>query len=209
VRFWPALLFVTALAAQDLAPIGIVRGTLLSCDTSHLMLDDDDNHTFKFVTDGRTFIQRDNMRISCAKLKQGEKLEVVSDRSSQRDARYARLVNVMNFERMQRRRVALAPRAPVRRDDPTQRLAPRGALTFSGVVLRLDNTGFLLRTRQEGEKWILFNRDVRYREDGIQVDAASLRSNTRVFVRGGPNWDGEIEAYEVVWGDILMPAAQR
>ncbi len=66
VRFWPALLFVTALAAQDLAPIGIVRGTLLSCDTSHLMLDDDDNHTFKFVTDGRTFIQRDNMRISCA-----------------------------------------------------------------------------------------------------------------------------------------------
>jgi hypothetical protein len=105
--------------------------------------------------------------------------------------------------------MALEPRAPVRRDDPTQRLAPRGTLTFSGVILRLESAGFLLRTRQEGEKWILFNRDIRYRQDGIQVDAASLRSNTRVFVRAGPNWDGEIEAYEVVWGDILLPTAQR
>ena len=112
MRIWPALLFLPMLAAQDLAPIGIVRGTLVSCDASHLMLDDEDSRTFKFVTDGRTFIQRDNMRISCAKLNKGEKLEVVSDRSTQRDARYARLVNVMNYERLQRRRIALAPRAP-------------------------------------------------------------------------------------------------
>jgi hypothetical protein len=30
-----------------------------------------------------------------------------------------------------------------------------------------------------------------------------------VFVRGGPNLEGEIEAYEVVWGDILTPSGTR
>jgi hypothetical protein len=92
------------------------------------------------------------------------------------------------------------------REDPTLSIAPRGSLTFTGVVLRMDDDGMVLRTRVDGEKWILVRRDTRFREDGLRVEPSSLHSTTRVFVRAGKNLDGEIEAYEIVWGEILTPA---
>ena len=52
-------------------------------------------------------------------------------------------------------------------------------------------------------------RDTRFREDGLRVEPSSLHSSTRVFVRAGKNLDGEIEAYEIVWGEILTPARSR
>ena len=82
-------------------------------------------------------------------------------------------------------------------------------MTFTGVVLRLDREGLVLRTRVDGEKWILVRRDTLYREDGLQVEPSSLHSSTRVFVRAGRNLDGEIEAYEVVWREILTPSGVR
>ena len=35
--------------------------------------------------------------------------------------------------------------------------------------------------------------------------SASLHPNMRVFIRAGKNLDDEIEAYQVVWGEILTP----
>ena len=195
--------------AQELAPIGIVRGVLVGCDATHLTIGDEDNRTFKFVTDARTFIERDHQRIWCPKLGKGDRMEIVSDRSSEAGSRYARLVRVVNFDTRLRRRTVFLPRAPLSREDPTQSYAPRGSLTFTGVVLRHESTGLVLRTRVDGEKWILVRRDTRFREDGLQVEASSLQSSTRVFVRGGTNVDGEVEAYEVVWGEILYPSGLR
>jgi hypothetical protein len=209
VRLWPALVLTSGLMAQEIAPIGIVRGALTSCDVTHLTIHDEDNHTFRFVTDGRTFIERDHQRVTCAKLGVGDKMEIVSDRSSEPGARYARMASVMNFEARQRPRPVILPRAPLQRDSPTLRFAPRGNITFSGIVLRMEKTGLLLRTRADGEKWILLNRDTLFREDGIQVESSYLSSTTRVFVRGGASLDGEIQAYEVVWGEILSPSGLR
>jgi hypothetical protein len=67
----------------------------------------------------------------------------------------------------------------------------------------------VLRTRIDGQKWILLRKDTRFREDGLLVEPSSLRSSTRVFVRAGPSLDGEVEAYEVVWGEILSPDGPR
>ena len=100
----------------------------------------------------------------------------------------------------------MAVRAPVEHEDPTLSIAPRGSLTFTGMVLRMDDDGLVLRTRADGEKWILVRHDTRFREDGLRVEPSSLHSSTRVFVRAGKNLDGEIEAYEIVWGEILTPA---
>jgi hypothetical protein len=195
--------------AQDLAPIGIVRGLLIGCDATHLTVGADENRIFKFLTDGRTFIERDHMRIFCPSLSKGERIELVSDRSPEAGTRYARLVSVVTLETRPRRQAIMAIRAPLLHDDPTLSIAPRGSLTFTGVILRLDEDGLVLRTRVNGEKWILVRRDTRYRQDGLQVEASSLRSSTRVFVRGGKNLDGEIEAYEVVWGEILSPSGLK
>jgi len=196
--------------AQELAPIGIVRGALIECDATHLTLGVEESRIFRFLTDGRTFIERDHMRIFCPSLRKGERIELVSDRSPEAGTRYARLVSVVNVEIRPRRQQALmALRAPLLHDDPTVSIAPRGSLTFTGVVLRMDADGLVLRTHVNGEKWILVRRDTRYREDGLQVDSSYLRSSTRVFVRGGTNLDGELEAYEVVWGEILAPSGLR
>jgi hypothetical protein len=208
VRLWPGLVFAVSLMAQEIAPIGIVHGVLVECDSTRLSIRTADNHTFRFVIDSRTFIERDNFRTTCAKLDAGEALEVVSDRSTEPGFRYARLISVVAPPTRPRRR-ALLTRAPVPHDDPTLSIAPRGSLTFTGVVLRVDGNGLVLRTRVDGEKWILVRRDTRFREDGLQVEASSLHSSTRVFVRAGTNLDGEVEAYEIVWGEILTPSGTR
>jgi len=210
VRLWPGLAFAAVIMAQDLAPIGIVRGALIECDATHLTLGVDESRVYRFVTDGRTFIERDHMRIFCPSLRKGERIELVSDRSQEAGARYARLVSVVTKEiRPRRQQTLMALRAPLLHDDPTISIVPRGSLTFTGVVLRRDADGLVLRTRLQGEKWILVRRDTRYREDGLQVESSNLRSSTRVFVRGGKNLDGELEAYEVVWGEILAPSPPR
>ena len=207
MRLWPVFVLASGvLAQQEVAPIGIVRGVLIECDGARLALRTPDGHTYGFVIDRKTFIERDNFRISCSKLDKAEPLEIVSDRSTEPGMAYARLITVVNPEARSRRRALMAVRPPLEHEDPTLSIAPRGSLTFTGVVLRMDDDGMVLRTRVDGEKWILVRRDTRFREDGVRVEPSSLRSTTRVFVRAGTNLDGEIEAYEIVWGEILTPA---
>jgi hypothetical protein len=207
MRLWPGfILAASLLAQQEIAPIGIVRGALIECDAARLTVRTADNHTYGFVIDSKTFIERDNFRISCSKLDKAEPLEIVSDRSTEPGMMYARLITVVNPETRSRRRALMAVRAPVEHEDPTLSIAPRGSLTFTGMVLRVDDDGLVLRTRVDGEKWILVRHDTRFREDGLRVEPSSLHSSTRVFVRAGKNLDGEIEAYEIVWGEILTPA---
>jgi hypothetical protein len=209
VRFWPGFVLTIGLMAEELAPIGIVRGVLIQCDATHLTVGDEDNREFRFVTDGRTFIERDHQRVSCAKLRTGDRMEIVSDRSSEPGARYARMASVVTGDARLRRRTLIAARAPILQESPTARFAPRGSMIFTGVVLRMESTGLVLRTRVDGEKWILVRRDTLFREEGLQVESTSLLSGDRVFVRGGRNLDGQVEAYEVVWGDILSPSGLR
>jgi hypothetical protein len=201
MRLWPGfILAASMLAQQEIAPIGIVRAALIECDATRLTVRTADNHTYGFVIDSKTFIERDNFRISCSKLDKAEPLEIVSDRSTEPGLAYARLITVVNPAIRARRRALLD------HEDPTLSIAPRGSLTFTGVVLRMDDDGLVLRTRVDGEKWILVRHDTRFREDGLRVEPSSLHSSTRVFVRAGKNLDGEIEAYEIVWGEILIPA---
>src|SRR5256885_2504662 len=142
MRIWPGFLLTVGLIAEELAPIGIVRGVLTGCDATHLTIGDEDNHSFRFVTDARTFIERDHQRITCSKLAAGDRMEIVSDRATEAGARYARLVSV-NAEIRPRRRAPIVPRAPLSYYDPTARFAPRGSITLSGVVLRLEATGLV------------------------------------------------------------------
>jgi hypothetical protein len=201
MRLWLGFILAASLLAQlEIAPIGIVRGALIQCDNTRLTVRTADNHTYGFVIDSKTFIERDNFRISCSKLDKSEPLEIVSDRSTEPGMMYARLITVVNPQTRARRR------PPLEHEDPTLSIAPRGSLTFTGMVLRMDDDGLVLRTRVDGEKWILVRHDTRFREDGLRVEPSSLHSSTRVFVRAGKNLDGEIEAYEIVWGEILTPA---
>lgn len=212
---WPtrlaaAVLFAGALGAQDASP-ALVRGELLDCEVSpagagEFSVRAETHQVFRFTFDQKTYFEREKQRTNAAALEKGDLVEVVADRASEPVLRYARTVHVVD------RRPA---RTPVSRGRyPSYRtsldsIIPMGNLTFAGVVARLDGGRLVLRTRKDGEKTIVLREDTRYLEDGVQVAAGELKANTRVFVRGAKNFEDEIEAYQVVWGEILDPAARR
>ena len=38
---------------------------------------------------------------------------------------------------------------------------------------------------------------------GLPLERSNLEPQTRIFVRAGRNLDGDVEAYTIVWGEIL------
>jgi hypothetical protein len=50
---------------------------------------------------------------------------------------------------------------------------------------------------------MLLRRDTLYQCNGVRMEASALSINERVSVRAGTNVSGQVEAYQVIWGDIL------
>ena len=212
MRLWIGLLFLAIpLAAQQQAPIGLVRGTLLECGakgaSGELTVRTENNQVFRFAFDGQTYFERDQEHVPATRLEKGEWLEIVADKSPGSLVRYARTVHVIERPApLHSARPAARWRAYRGDLDP---LFARGDMTFSGVVRRLNDDRLVLHTRADGDKTILLRQDTRYLSGGSQVDAAALQPNTRVFIRAGKNLDNHIEAYQVVWGEILEPGPPR
>jgi hypothetical protein len=200
-------LFSVLLFGQDTPPVGMVRGMLLEAELigsgGSLAVRTPENRVYRFQFDGRTYFEREKRRVNAARLARGDALEIVSDRGEAPALRYARIVHVLDdapqvrfspyLERLRQYRSA------------TEHIMPRGTLTYTGIVSRIDGGGLMLRTRSQGEKLILLRPDTRYLDGGSVVDFSALTLSTRVFVRAGKNLDDEIEAYQVVWGEILNP----
>lgn len=193
-----------AFAQQD-APIGIVRGDLVKWDGNasrgelNIRTAPDREVTCGF--DAKTYFERDNQRIAPPAMEAGDRLELVADHKPGTTVCYARTVHVIDPEMA--RRSAL--RARRERMSPTEAIVPRGDLTFAGVVLRLDPEVLWLKTRTGGEKKLLLRSDTRYLSEGQRVNPANLKVSQRVFIRCGKNLDGDVEAYQIIWGDIIRP----
>jgi hypothetical protein len=202
-----AILFVTAALAEETAPVGMVRGTLLETELTGsrgtLALRTQNDKVYRFQFDSRTYFEREKRRTHAGRLVKGDSLEVVSDRGETPSLRYARIVHVLDdapavrfspyFERLRQYRSA------------TEHIVPRGTVTYAGVISRLDGGFLILRTRAQGAKTILLRPDTRYLHGGEIVEASALGPSTRVFVRAGKNLDDELEAYQIIWGNILTP----
>ena len=52
---------------------------------------------------------------------------------------------------------------------------------------------------------IILREDTRYVDSGVPTTQAQLAINTRVFIRGGKNFENTLEAYQVMWGEIDGP----
>lgn len=208
MRLWGGLLLCSlGLQAQDPAPLGFVRGNLVELKAAdpygRIKVKTEENLVYTFAFNQRTYVERERRRISIESLRTGDRLEILSDVGATPDIRYARLVHVWD------------PRSPVRPRprpwrgtsyvSPTEHIVPRGDLTFSGVVRRVNPDTMVLRTRLDGDRQILLRPDTRYLQSGSIAAAEDLIANTRVFVRAGRNLDGNLEAYQVIWGGILDP----
>lgn len=200
------LLFPLLAAAQTPANPALVRGVLLECDpqsaAGELSVRAADNQVFRYQFDRKTYVERDDQLIDAARLRPGERVEIVSDKVSGFTLRYARTIHVIPAPSPVRPLTLGRLRAYAPRIEP---VVAKGNLTFSGVVFRLNGERVVLHTREGGDRSILLRQDTRYLADGELVDAAALKPNMRVYVRAGKNLYDEVEAYQVIWGAILNP----
>ncbi len=191
---------------QGARPGAVTRGEMIECDLKgaggELSVRTAENAVFRFSFDAKTYFEREKARISALKLEKGDQLEIVSEGVPESMVRYARTVHVLASDT--RRAASRSYRTRISRGWMDE-IAPKGNLTFSGLVRLVDRGRMVLRTRAQGDQSIMLRDDTRYLQDGVQVAAATLKPNTRVFVRGSRNFEGDVEAYQVVWGSILDP----
>ena len=209
MRVEAGLLLAVALSSQQQAPVGIIRGRLVEWSgtpaSGELTVRTAEERLYRCSFNDKTYFERERQRIAVLGLRGEDHLELLTDRHSTADKCHARTVYVV------------APPRPKPHISPyfaallrpfqstTDHIVARGNLTFSGIVLRLEPDRLVLRTRSQGQKTIMLREDTRYGEGGSIVEPSHLRVNTLVYVRAGRNYEGDIEAYHVVWGDILGP----
>ena len=195
------------MVAQENAPVGILRGDLLAwtgtARTGELTFRNAENRVYQCSFDGKTYFERANQRIAVAAMQAGDRIEILADRKDGTGLCYARTIHVLDLQPAGliggiRPRLRTSSR-------PTELFAPRGDMTFAGVVLRISPDLLMLRMRTNEHRTIHLRSDTRFLSEGQSLDRSNLEVNTRVFIRAGKNLDDEIEAYQVVWGSILEP----
>jgi len=130
-------------------------------------------------------------------------MQIVSDTRTDSIVCYARVVHILDsppayFVPGVRPR----SKAPNRSVEP---FGPRGDMTFSGLVTGIQTDLLTLKSRSGEDAAIHLRPDTRFLTGGQTADAGNLRVTALVFVRCGKNLENQVEAYQVVWGEILKP----
>lgn len=176
---------------------GVVRGRLQQITESAIKLTNSDGQTVECSLDNKTYMERDGQRIFAGALQPNDPLEIIADRRAQSNTCYARTVRIVSVS------TRMLVSRPYR--SSLEYIYPRGNMTFSGVVRRLNANVLVLKTKDEPERLVLLRDDTRFLESGFPTDRKSLGVNTRVFIRGGRNIENDLEAYQVIWGEIEGP----
>jgi hypothetical protein len=184
---WIASAFVAAgvLHAQQAMPVGIVHGNLISSAGGNLSVRQSDGAVYDCSYDNHTLFQRNRWPIRSTDLNGGEPVEVLSDRKPAQ-ACYVRMLSV----------VYALPKSPRRPAPARDAWIPHGYLTYSGLVVENAGSKLTLQTRA-GPRTLLLRPDTHY------SDATETLINKHVFVRAGRTPQGSLEAYQVMWGEIL------
>jgi hypothetical protein len=197
MRWWAsAVFFLSApVYGQSSMPVGILRGDVVSWNTTELMVRNSDNAIYTCSYDTRTYVERNHWPIRIANLAAGDAVEVMADHKFGSTNCYVRTVHVV--DRQAQRFAAVLKRRP-----PPEVFKLRGDMTVGGVVLRHKSFSLTVKTRN-GEVTFLLRPDTRYVGDGLRLNPEAVEVNSHVFIRGGRDLEGDLEAYQVVWGRIL------
>jgi hypothetical protein len=184
------------------AKMAVLRGPLVSREANVVRVQVAEGQIAECGFDIRTWMERDGQRLEAAALAVGDRLEIVADQRP--TGCYARTLHVLDVPPQN----PIAGRRPSMKREyssPTDRYAPRGDMTVTGLVAELSEQWLTIRTRTEGHQRFLLRHDTRYVGEGLRTAREALARGTRVFVRAGRNFEGVVEAYQVIWGGILKP----
>ncbi|MBV9400537.1 MAG: hypothetical protein JO062_21340 [Bryobacterales bacterium] len=193
-------------AAPAEMPAGLFRGSFVSWSGSmasgEFTIRTSQNADLFCYFDSHSYMERDHRRIPVASLAAGEKLEILADHKPGSSTCYARTVAVIDMaaERAASERARQAKPLPAA--GRPLFFTPRGDRTLAGMVVGVTARTLTLKTTS-GHTTLALRPDTSYVSDGIRSGPTDLRVNTRVFVRAGRTIDGAIEAYQVMWGEIL------
>lgn len=185
MRWICAILLAGSLHAQQVMPSGIVHGSVVAAVGGSLSIRQSDGMVYDCVYDRLTLFQRNHWPIRAVDLSGGEPVEILADRKAAVPC-YVRMLSV----------VYPPLPAPRRRAPQKEVWRPRGYLSYAGMVVSANAAMFTIKTSAGP-------RTLRLREDTHYSDATEPLVNKHVFVRAGRNPQGALEAYQVVWGEIL------
>jgi len=178
-------------ASAEPLPVGFTRGRLLSVQAGSLEVRRADGVIYDCAYDAHTFFERDRWPIQAGQLAAGDPVEVLSDRRPGTRACYTRMLSVVH---------STAERASAtRRREPLPML---GSLTLAGLVIQEDGGSVTVKTRG-GERMLRLRPDTSYSHNGLRLAAREPLMNQHVFVRVGRGMTGVLEAYQIMWGEIL------
>lgn len=206
MRCWPGLLLGLQLFAGADPPV-LTRGTVLEWEGSaqggEVSVRVADHHVYVFHFDAGTAFEQDDRIVPFNRMTAGDSVEIASEQAPGTGRCHALSIRILAS--------AAGRPSPFSRNglrwyrSATERLFPRGNLTFAGLVVDVQPDRLRLRTRERGEQVILLRADTRFLHAGSPVGPSALRVNTRVFIRAGKTLENELEAFQVVWGEILTP----
>jgi len=197
-----------ALLPQDGAPpVRILQGELLEwtviSGTGDFKIRDLDRRIHYCRIIPETFITRQSHRISHVGVRPGDTLEVIADLRRGESQCMAVTVYVRPPDAAFRFPRLLLPNRS--RFSFLDNLYQRGNLTFAGVVVSHEDSRLVLKTRYSGNLSFQLRPDTVYSTGGREVDAKLLEPQMRVYVRAGSAFGGDLEAFQITWGEILNP----
>jgi len=204
---WPvaavAQLATAALLWAQPPPVALVKGEVVRTGEGKLHIADPRQRVFVCSIDSETYVMRQGHRVDPGQIEAGNLVEAIVDR---RQPESCRVLTVYVLARG-----ALSPpdeqlmRLLERQRGLLDDILPRGNLTFSGTVVRIEQGMLTLRTRSGKLEIIRLRDDTRYTLQGLPADVTMLRPNLRVFVRAGRDFRGGLEAFQVMAGEIFQP----
>ena len=191
------------LGAADM-PSGYFRGAMLDFEGSAskgvLRAKAPDGESFTCGFDSKTYMEFEKHRVTVDKLQEGDPLEVLAYRRLGETACYVLSLEVVPPPVPVRpnRRIDVTPAKPVR-----PALVRHGNQNVSGVVIDIRPGSITLRTR-DGERTFLLRRDTRYFGNGLKMERSDVTLNQRLAVEGGRNFEGQLEAFQLTWGELTV-----
>jgi len=198
---WPALYVALLLTAAD-APQPL-RGVLVdregNAETGQISVRSPDFFVHVFLCDADTEIWREDRPARWPALREGDIVEVHCAGAAGPRCR-ARLIRVIAPAPATRATKTLPRWAP---PDWNSNPFPRGNLLVAGSIAEIHPDHLRLRLRGGARQLLRLREDTRFLAEGLPAERPELRVNMRVFVRAGRSLEGELEAFQVMWGRIL------